>query len=240
MKSEFLDHHLQLNLSAYYMKWDNVQFLFFNPTELGNTTFGVNGPAYDVKGVEAQFTARVVDGLTLQGSGSFNEDTQANSPCLIDNIPGSGAFGKCITQVVQSGVGLVAFQNPFGTVGSAPAFSPKWEGNIRARYDWLVGDYSAFVSVGANYIGSMFNQPATYLSGANVTIPNTTYLRYLQPGYSTFNASLGIALDKWYAQLYGTNLGNSHASTFTSSAQFIKSEVPIRPRVLGMKIGFNF
>jgi hypothetical protein len=40
--------------------------------------------------------------------------------------------------------------------------------------------------------------------------------------------------------LYGSNLSNSNASVFTSSAQFIKSEVPIRPRVLGVKIGYKF
>jgi hypothetical protein len=158
----------------------------------------------------------------------------------VDNIPGTAAFGQCITQVLQNGVGVVPFQNPFGSVGSVPAFSPKFQGNLRARYDWLMGDYSAFLMVGANYTGSMFNQPATYLSGTGVTIPNTTFLRYLQPSYTTYDMSFGVALDKWYAQIYGNNLGNSHASTFTSSAQFIKSEVPIRPRVIGMKIGYNF
>ncbi len=49
-----------------------------------------------------------------------------------------------------------------------------------------------------------------------------------------------MTYDKWYAQMYGQNLGNSHASTFTSSAQFIKSEVPLRPRVMGLKIGLQF
>ncbi len=239
VKTQLFDNRLQLDMSAYYMRWDNVQFLFFNPTELGNTTFGVNGPDYDVKGVEGQFVARVFDGMTVQGSGSYNEDTQANSPCLVDNVPASAGFGKCITQIVQSGVGLVPFQNPFGSVGSVPAFSPRFQGNLRGRYDWLMGNYSAFVMAGVNYMGSMFNQPATYASGTGVTIPNTTYLRYLQPSYETFDASLGVALNKWYAQIFGSNLGNSHASTFTSSAQFIKSEVPLRPRVLGVKIGFN-
>jgi iron complex outermembrane receptor protein len=38
--------------------------------------------------------------------------------------------------------------------------------------------------------------------------------------------------------VYGTNLGNNDASVFTSSAQFIQSEVPLRPRVLGVKVGF--
>jgi len=240
LKSEFLDRHVQLDLSAYYMTWDNVQFLFFNPTELGNTTFGVNGPNYEVKGAEVQLVARLTDELTLQGSGSYNDDTQSNSPCLVDNISGTPAFGQCITQIVQKGVGLVPFQNPFGAPGTVPAFSPKFQGNVRARYDWEMGGYAAFAMVGLSYTGSMYNQPATYLSGTGVAIPNTTFLRYLQPAYTTVDASFGIAMDKWYVQLYGTNLNNSHASTFTSSAQFIKSEVPLRPRVIGMKIGYNY
>jgi len=235
LKGEFLDHRLQLNLSAYYMNWDNVQFLFFDPTQLGNTTFGVNGPNYNVEGVEAQVTARVTDGLTINGSMSYDHDTQANSPCLIDNIAGTAAAGQCITTVKGA-----PFQNPFGTVGSTPAFSPTFQGNVHARYDWRLGDYKAFAQVGANYMGSMYNQPATYTSGAGVLIPNTTYLRYLQPAYATYDASLGITKDRWSATLYGTNLSDSHASTFTSSAQFIKSEVPLRPMVIGLKLGASF
>ncbi len=53
-----------------------MQFLFFNPTELGNTTFGVNGPNYTIKGAEAQVVARVTEGLTIQGSGSYNDNRQ--------------------------------------------------------------------------------------------------------------------------------------------------------------------
>jgi len=235
LKSELLDHRLQLNLSAYYMQWENVQFLFFNPTELGNTTFGVNGPNYDVKGIEAQVVARVTRELTVQGSASYNNDTQSSSPCLEDNIASSPGLGKCITEVKGQ-----PFQNPFGSIGSTPAFSPTFQGNIRARYDWHIDDYKAFAQVGANYTGDMYNQPATYLSGVGVTIPTTTYLRYLQPAYTTFDASFGVAKDRWTAEIYGTNLGDSHASTFTSSAQFIKSEVPLRPLVIGLKLGAKF
>ena len=170
LKTELFDHRLQVNLSAYYMQWDNVQFLFFDPTQLGNTTFGVNGPNYDVKGIEFQIVGRVTDQLTIQGSGSYDDDTQSSSPCLKDNIAGTPAFGNCITQVNGQ-----PFQNPFGALGTVPAFSPSFQGNVRARYDWEMGDYKAFVMVGANYTGSMYNQPATYTSGAGVLIPNTTY-----------------------------------------------------------------
>ena len=235
LKAELFDNRLQVNLSAYYMDWDNVQFLFFNPTELGNTTFGVNGPNYNVKGIEAQAIARVTEGLTIQGSASYNNNTQSNSPCLTDNITGTPAYNQCITVVKGA-----PFQNPFGSVGSVPAFSPSFEGNIRARYDWTFDAYKAFVSVGVNYMGSMYNEPATYLSGTGVTIATTPLLRYLQPAYTTIDASIGVAKDKWTVELFGTNLTDSHASTFTTDDQFIKSEVPLRPLVFGVKVGSSF
>jgi iron complex outermembrane receptor protein len=93
---------------------------------------------------------------------------------------------------------------------------------------------------GASHIGDMSNQPASYVAGDTVTIPYTTHLRYDQPGYTTYDASVGVAKDNWTAQFYGQNLSNSDASTVTSSAQFIKSEVPLRPRVLGVKFGYKF
>lgn len=237
LKTEFFDHHIQLNLSAYRMYWDNVQLLFFNPTELGNTTFGVNGPNYTITGTELQVTAKVVDGLTVQGSGSYNHSVQTNSPCLVNNIATSAGYGQCITEVKGA-----PFQNPFGALGTVPAFSPLLQFNMRARYDWSFNDYKAFVMAGGNHVGSMYNEPATYLAGdtAAQAVPTTTLLRYKQPGYTTYDASLGVAKDSWTAQLFGTNLFNSNASTFTSSAQFIKSEVPLRPRVLGLRIGYKF
>ncbi len=241
LKGTFLDNRLQVNLSAYLMQWNNVQFLFFNPPYLGNTTFGINGPDYHVKGVEAQVVALVTEGLTVSGSGSYNDDTQAGNPCFISNVPASPTFGQCITQIIpKGGATLQPFVNPFGAPGTVPAFAPKFQGNLHARYDWTMDRYGMFADVGVSYTGSMYNQPATYSSGVGVVVPNTTFLRYLQPAYTTFDASYGISLDKWYAQLFAQNIGNSHASTFTSSAQFIKSEVPLRPRVVGLKLGYNF
>jgi outer membrane receptor protein involved in Fe transport len=241
MKGTFLDNRLQVNLSAYLMQWNNVQFLFFNPPYLGNTTFGLNGPDYHVKGVEAQVEALVTDGLTLSGSGSYNDDTQAGNPCIVSNNPASPTFGQCITQIIpKGGATLQPFTNPFGAAGTVPAFAPKFQGNMHARYDWNTWGYDMFGMFGVSYTDAMFNQPATYTSGNGILVPNTTFLRYLQPAFFTFDASYGIAMDHWNAEIYGQNLSDSHASTFTSSAQFIKSEVPLRPRVVGIKLGYTF
>ena len=45
IKSEFLQHRLLVNASAYSMNWQNVQTLIYNPPVYGNTTFGLTGPA---------------------------------------------------------------------------------------------------------------------------------------------------------------------------------------------------
>jgi outer membrane receptor protein involved in Fe transport len=240
-KANLLDHRLQLGISAYWMQWDNVQFLLFDPPFGINTTFGLNGPSYDVKGVEVQATARLMDGLTLQGSASYNDDKVASAPCLVSNIAASPTNGHCITQAIAKGSpALVSFPSPFGSPGDVAPFAPKFQGNLRLRYDWRFMDYNAFWMVGGDYVGSTYNQPATYPSGDGVLVPYTTYLRYKQPAFGTIQASIGVSKGNWSAEIYGTNLNNSNASTFTSSAQFIKSEVPLRPRTVGAKLGVSF
>ena len=242
IKSQWFDHRLLVNLTGYHMLWSDVQLLFFNPTELGNTTFGINGPDYSINGGEIQVDARPMEGLTIDGAATYNDATQVTSPCLKGNIAGSPVNGQCITQVLQKGVGLVPFQNPFGALGTVPAFSPKFEGSLRARYDWDVGigGYKAYVQGGLRYMGSMFNQPATYASGVGVTVPNTTLLRFEMGAYTTFDAAIGVTKDNWNVELYTENLTNSHASTLTNSEQFIIASVPLRPRILMLKLGASF
>jgi iron complex outermembrane recepter protein len=59
-------------------------------------------------------------------------------------------------------------------------------------------------------------------------------------GYTTYDAAVGVSKDRWTAQFTGSNLSNSNASTNTSSAQFIESQVPLRPRVLTVLFGYKF
>jgi outer membrane receptor protein involved in Fe transport len=245
LKSEWLDHRLQVNISGYIMDWKDVQLSFFNPVALGNTTFGVNGPDYKIKGVELQAVARITDGLSVQGSSSWNSANQTSSPCLISNYVGDGTaanpasptLGQCISSVKGA-----PFENPFGALDTRPAYSPPLQFNLRARYDWTWLDYKSFAWVGASHTAHMYNEPATYQSGnaPNEAIPTTTLLRYDMPAYTTYDAAIAVAKDNWNVQISGSNLTNSDASTFTSSAQFIKSEVPLRPRVLTLGFGYKF
>jgi outer membrane receptor protein involved in Fe transport len=240
LKTQLFDHRLQLNLSAYMMDWDNVQFAFFNPQELGNTTFLTNGPNFNIKGVEGQFVAKPFEGLTVQGSASYNHNVQSNNPALLDNIPGTPAFGQPITQILIKGIGVTQIQNLFGAPGAVAPFSPTFQGNIRVRYEHPVGAMTAYGQVAATYTGSEYNVPATYPSGTNVLIPGTTTLRYLIPGYATVDASVGLNTERWSVSVNASNLFNNEKSTFITSAEFVKATIPLVPRVVMMKVSAKF
>lgn len=241
LKTDLFDRKVQLNLSGYYMVWENVQFGFFNPAGgFGNTSFVTNGPSYHIKGVEAQVVARPVEGLSIQGTATYNDSKQSNSPCLRSNVPASSTFGQCITSYATSS-GVVPVQSPYGVQGGITPFSPHFQGSARARYEWPgTGSINWFVAGGISYTGTEYNQPSTYPSGDGVLVPGTTLLRYRQHGYSLLDASVGFTRDNVTVTVFGENLTNSHASTFTSSAQFIKSEVPVRPLVYGVKVATTF
>ncbi len=239
-KSEFFNHRLQANLSLYKMNWSNVQLPLFDPVHLGNTTFDINGPTYQVKGIELQLVARVTEGLTVQGSGSWNSTNQTNAPCLTANraTPDGAAVGSCITQVNG-----LPYTNPYGVLDTSPPFSPPQLFNLRARYDWTMGDYKPFAMVGANHVGSMRNEPASFPPGTSSfcsPVPTTTLCQYTMPSYTTYDASIGVAKDAWTVQVAGSNITNSDASTNTSSYQFIESELPLRPRVVTLLMSYKF
>jgi len=251
LKSEFFEHRLQANVSLYKMDWSNVQLPLFDPSHLGNTTFDVNGPTYRVKGIELQLVAKVMEGLTIQGSSSWNSSEQTNAPCLRSSgntssktVNNPTPAGQCISQISGQ-----PYNNPYGVLGTSPAFSPAMEFNLRARYDISFGDYKSFLTLGANHIASQRNEPASFPDGNLETsaggclvngIPNTTLCKYTMPGYTTYDAAIGVAKDSWTAQITGNNITNSDASINTASNQFIKTEVPLRPRVITVQLGYRF
>jgi len=239
-KTEFFDHRFQWNGAVYQENWNNVQIGFFDPGETGNLAFGTNGQNFRIRGVETSIVARVWQGLTVQGAASWNSSEQTNSPSLIDTNPASVNFGKTITQSCDAtGANCHAISNLFGPPGSPSANSPPIQFNLRARYDWTFNSYNAFVQVGGQHTGHSFtqsgNNPALSASGIN-----TTLLRFENPAYSTFDASMGVAKDAWSAHVFAQNLTNKETSLFTNTAQFVVAQTALRPRVIGVKFDYKF
>ena len=240
IKTEWWDHRLIVNLSAYQMKWGNIQLPLFDPVHLGNTTFDINGPSYKVKGFEMQF-----DGAPHRGP---------LAPGLkLGEQPGTD---QCAVPAEQSRHGRQSdadrpvhhwsreCHTPIRTACSAHGRRSRRRGCSTAgalRLD--CGDIQA---VRLGWCQPHRSRRATSRRASRTattpdqTDPTTTLLRYEIPGYTTYDAALGVAKDNWTAQITGSNLGNEYGPTNISSGQFIKSEIPLRPRVLMAQFSWKF
>ena len=223
------------------MKWNDVQMPLYDPLNLVNVN--VNGPSYTINGIELQLIARVTDALTVQGSSSWNSSNQTTAPCLrsagvTPATPHNPTpTGQCITVVFGA-----PYTSPFDTLNTSLPFSPPVLFNLRARYDWAAGAYRPFAWVGASHVASMHNEPASFPDGLSPTQnpPSTGLLRYTIPGYTTYDAAIGVSKDNWTVQLTGSNLTNVYGPTNISSAPFIRATIPLRPRVVMGEFGYRF
>jgi len=241
-KTEVLNRRLQWNGAFYWENWDNVQVAFFDPGLVGNIFYNTNGQNFRIHGVETSLNARIVSGLTAQAAASWNSSRQTNSPALIANNPASSNYGKPITQsCAAGGVDCAPITNPFGPIGSPSANAPPIQFSLRARYEWaLPGGYETYVQVAATHSGHSFTQAGSNPTIAQAGAVSTGRLRFENPAYTTYDASIGVSKDAWYANLFGENLSNSNASVFVSTDQFIVAQTPLRPRVLGVQVGYKF
>ena len=211
-KTEWLDRRVEFNGAVYQEDWKNVQVLFFDPQGgLGNLVFTTNGPSYRVRGVETQMVARVTHGLTLTGAAAWNSGEQTNSPYLI------GVNGQPLTST----------SNPYGALGSPLSQSPPFQANLRARYEFTVKDYHAFWQVGG------VHQAHSYSATGYIA-------NYDQPGFTTYDASLGLARNAWLVQLYGQNVTDTRYVTYTGDGQFVQTNFVGRPRTMGLKYSYKF
>jgi hypothetical protein len=211
-KTEWLGHRVQFNGTVYQERWNDVQTGIFDPQQgYGNLTFGLNGPSYKVNGVETQLVVRLLPGLTVTGSASWNSSSESKTLAL------TGINGQAITNA----------PNPFLPLGSHLAFSPPFEGNLRARYEWTFSDYHPFVQLGAVHQ----SQSQTATSAIEL---------YELPSWTTYDGALGIGKDNWTVQAVGSNLTDVNKSLFTSGSQFIETQTPMRPRVLTLRFSYKF
>jgi iron complex outermembrane recepter protein len=242
-KSEFLNHRVLVNASAYWMNWNDVQSLTFDLQHLGNAVWVANGPSYTIKGIEVQLVARVTEGLTLQGSSAWNSVNTTKAPCLVSagntvvTQHNPTPAGQCLTVV-----GGLPYTNPWGELGTTPPYSPPLMFNVRARYDWSAGTFRPFAMIGVSHISSMRNAPENYPDGNDPAQnpPTTTLLKYTIPAYTTCDAAFGVSKDNWTTQIQGTNITNVYGPTNISSVQFIKSYSPLRPRVVTAQFTYRF
>ena len=216
-KTQWFDRRLEFNGAIYQENWKDVQVQIFQSCCYGNLSFVTNGPNYRVRGVEIESIGRVTHELTVTGSASWNSSNLANAPYL--NQPN----GSPVVIPLSGGIGGSAF----GQTGSPLAQSPPFQASLRARYEFTMGSYNAFWQIGGTH------QAHSYSATGNIAT-------YDQPGFTTYDASLGVEKDAWMAQLYAQNLTDTRADLFENGNQFVTAETINRPRTMGVKFSYKF
>ncbi len=93
---------------------------------------------------------------------------------------------------------------------------------------------------GGQHTGHSYTQAGSNPSLATGGAINTTLLKFENPAYTTFDASLGVAKDAWNVHLFSQNLFNKETALFTNTAQFVVAQTALRPRIIGVKFAYKF
>lgn len=188
LKSEWWDNRFRVNISAFYMQWEDMQREIYDPYLVGTKAHANIGDAESI-GVEANFTLQLTQELKLEGS-YFQSDSEITQDFWFSDIFDDGV-------VPPSDDWLVA------TEGQDLAIAPdnKW---------WLGLEYTfANQFLGANwwirydhsYQGSQSHDWSSAQSGFS-TIPS----------WSIANMSLGLWTDTdWTVTLTVNNLFDERA-----------------------------
>ena len=236
-KLGLFDHKLQANLAAYYIDWTNIQMSVFDQN-ISNQTFITNLANAHIYGLEGDITLRPMSGLTIGSGFSYNDSK------LVSDT--NAALGNQV---------LVP-------LGSPLALDPKFQGNIRARYEWeMQTGLKAHVQAGVHYVGSTISSDVDNTSvlyacaspysgcGLNSTIngvtvhPGDVITRiqgsFPQAAYHTFDAAIGAGKDMWSVELFGENLGDARPHLFTSGNDGENRVTTTRPRTFGLRFSYK-
>ena len=127
-KSRFMNNRVTFNAAAFYVKWNNIQQGVYLPTCA--YTYNANAGEATSRGVEFEFKAKPLAGLTLSATGGYVKAELSNNKGVENGIVGA-VKGARIQGV------------------------PEYNGALSAQYNFSAfGDKSAFVMGAMQWVGS--------------------------------------------------------------------------------------
>ena len=232
-KFDLLDRRLQLNVAAFVSKYKDLQqntTLFCAVCATQNETITGNVGSATIKGIEADFVARLADGLKLNGSLG-----------LLDS-----KFKGFIVGGISPVTGGVI---PFNYSNNDLIYNPKMTASLAADYTMPTSFGEVIANVGWRYIGRYDQQISSGgLSGNLSTGPvivNGNDPRVRTDKQGLLDASLTFKLDlsgtEAHVTVYGRNLADDRGMTHGFTVGGLWSFATARePRTYGVTAGIKF
>lgn len=217
-KTTFADNRVRFNGAAYWLEWDDIQFSFLGANGLTEIR---NAGKARVRGVETQLNFAVTDAFSLSAAAAYNDAELRKDFCLIANPQ-----FDCTT----------AGNSTLAPAGTRLPITPKFNGNVVARYEMEFGDWQAHLQ------GSVITQTNRWV---DLRLTERAILGRM-PGYTTADFSVGAERGDLSLELFVTNAFDSRGNIFRF-AQCAETTcgdktyiLPTQPRTIGLKVGQKF
>jgi iron complex outermembrane recepter protein len=219
---------IRFNGSLYQQDWNGIQLSFIGANGLSEVR---NAGIARVRGIELDLGYRQ-DGLSLNLVGSYNDADIREPFCRIANPDFDCSVPAGNTQLAPAGTRL--------------PLVPKFKGSAIARYEFpLTGDWEAHVQGAVSHVGGRRSDLRTVQNA----------IKGMYDAYTTADFSIGAENGRYRVELFATNLFDSNG-VLASSVQCQETvcgdpdgltgtggviyDYAIKPRVVGLKVGFDF
>ncbi|MCW0197921.1 TonB-dependent receptor [Sphingopyxis sp.] len=210
LKGRWFGGDLTANLAGYYIDWKNIQVQANRVSD--SIQFATNIGAAESYGLEFEFMARPLAGLSLALNGSFNEAKVTKLSAIEAAISGA-------------------------EVGTRLA-SPHFQGSATLRYDFPVGDSeTAFAAVNVSHAGSFPNQFPNVPGNPDAVSPTYDYTE----AWTNVNLYAGTKLGALNLTAYVENLFDDKSITYVHPEAFLDGRYArMRPRTVGVRADYRF
>jgi iron complex outermembrane receptor protein len=224
------DNRLRFNGAVFRGDWDDFQFSFLGENGLTNVT---NAGSAKLQGIEMDVQWAPVDGLTVYGGVALQKSELGEDFCiLVDPLTGE-PYGADDCVAIDPAA--------FTPSGTRLPITPRFKGNLTARYEFPMAGFDAHLQGSIVYNGK----------SRSALLPAESDVLGTQNAYSLVDISFGIAREKWSAELFVDNFLDEHASLYRYSEcgvsictnplyDGISYSVMTRPRMVGLKFSQKF
>ena len=214
-RSEFLDHRLAIDVSAFDIHWRDIQLIGLITLADGmQTTLTQNGGTAESRGLEWQGTYIPLTGLTLSLNGAFTDAK--------------------LTQDTTPEVG--------GLKGDPLPFVPRWTSAFDINYEFpIAADVKAFAGALASYVGKQRTEFSSQLSYGQIPLDSYTTLD-LRLGVRRAQWTAELYCKNVTDQRGITGLGTNSSSNVTANTASATPQTAyiIRPRTFGLNVSTKF
>ena len=199
IKASFLDNRATFNAALFYEDFTDFQTQIYDTSTNPPGFRTTNAGGLKTKGVQAQFSIRPADGLTLSANGIYVD-------AKYHDLDGLSCPYAWTVPTPSNGCRIVAGRPVIDASGNRLANAPKFKFNLSANYEAPIAD-GVDLLFATDY--SWRSDEQFSANGDPLTI---------QPAFGIWNGSIGLSLDdgKWELRAFVRNLLDKQYVTLLS------------------------